>query len=160
MSERYSKARFWKCALQVNPAGYIAYRGQDHGLSEDEYNRQLLAACKEQNIKVVGLAGHGNVDSVDAIRDLFSENGIIVFPGFEIASSEKAHFVCFFPENTTRNQLNRYLGNRSLSIAQGALSISPSPYPWLAPWATIKRVASRLSAECSLNYRTASVTGY
>ena len=114
MSERYSKARFWKCALQVNPAGYIAYRGQDHGLSEDEYNRQLLAACKEQNIKVVGLAGHGNVDSVDAIRDLFSENGIIVFPGFEIASSEKAHFVCFFPENTTRNQLNRYLGNLDL----------------------------------------------
>lgn len=121
MSERYTKAHFWKCALQVNPAGYIAYRGQDHGLSADEYNRQLLAVCEEQNIKVVGLAGHGNVDSVDAIRDLFSENGIIVFPGFEIASSEKAHFVCLFPENTTGSQLNRYLGNLDLLDPQGGV---------------------------------------
>ena len=30
MSETYPFARFWRCALQVNPAGYHAsYRGSD-----------------------------------------------------------------------------------------------------------------------------------
>jgi hypothetical protein len=37
-----TKAQFWKCALQVNPAGYIKCRGQDHGMSEAEYNAELL----------------------------------------------------------------------------------------------------------------------
>ena len=115
MSEKFTYARFWKCALQVNPSGYIAYRGQDHGLSEDEYNRQLLQICLDEDIKVVGLADHGNVNSVDAMRNTLSEKGIIVFPGFEIASTEKAHFVCLFPENTTQDELNRYLGKLDLT---------------------------------------------
>jgi len=110
MSDKYTYARFRKCALQVNPAGYIAYRGQDHGLSEDEYNKWLLQICLDEDIKVVGLADHGNVDSVDAMRNTLSEEGVIVFPGFEIASTEKAHFVCLFPDKTTQDEMNRYRG--------------------------------------------------
>ena len=77
MKERYSKARFWKCALQVNPAGYIRYRREDHGLGEDEYNRKLVEICKEQSIKIIGLADHGNVECIDGIRSLFKESGDI-----------------------------------------------------------------------------------
>jgi len=54
------------------------------------------------------------VDGVDAIRDLMNESDILVFPGFEIASSEKVHFVCLFAENTSKDALNRYLGNLDL----------------------------------------------
>ena len=92
---QYTQARFWKCALQVNPSAYIKYRGQAQLLTEGEYNQQLLDACLEAEVKVVGMADHGNVDGVDAIRRLLSSNDIVVFPGFEIASSEKIHFVCF-----------------------------------------------------------------
>ena len=42
MSETYTKAQFWKCALQVNPASYLAYRGQEQNLTEEEYNQQQL----------------------------------------------------------------------------------------------------------------------
>ncbi len=108
--QQYTKARFWKCALQVNPAGYIKYRGQEQALSEDAYNQALLTVCKEQGIKVLGIADHGNVDGVDAIRELMAQHDIIVFPGFEIASSEKVHFVCLFPEDINSQQLERYLG--------------------------------------------------
>ena len=121
MSERHTKARFWKCALQVNPANYIAYRGQKPDLSEDEYNQQLLLICLQEDIKVIGLADHGNVDGVDAIRNLMKENGIVVFPGFEIASSEKAHFVCLFPEETTIDELNRYLGALGLTNVENGI---------------------------------------
>lgn len=103
-------ARFFKCALQVNPAGYIGYRGQQQVLSEAEYNEQLLAAALEAGIKVIGLADHGSVTVVESIRALFNQHDIMVFPGFEIASSEKIHFVCLFAEDTSSQALYRHLG--------------------------------------------------
>lgn len=123
-SNKYCRARFWKCALQVNPAGYIAYRGTDHGLSAEEYNRRLLDVALENDIKVIGLADHGNVDGVNAIRDLLNPQGIIVFPGFEICSTEKVHFVCLFAEDTTEQQLQRYLG--ALGLTNPADGVWPS----------------------------------
>ncbi len=126
MSEQYTKARFWKCALQVNPAGYIAYRGGDHGMTEEQYNQELVRIAKEHEIKVIGLANHGNVDGVEAIRSLMNKHDILVFPGFEIASTEKAHFVCLFPENTSIDQLNRFLG--ALGLTNPANGVWPSNF--------------------------------
>lgn len=89
MSDQYTYARFWRCALQVNPVGYNGtYRGADHGLDEGGYNQALLQKCLELGIKVVGLADHGSVASVDALRQVLQPRGIVVFPGFEIASNE------------------------------------------------------------------------
>lgn len=114
MSEKYTKARFWKCALQVNPYSYIKFRGSDHGMTEEQYNSELLKICQEEGIRVLGIADHGNVGGVNAIRELMSRHDIVVFPGFEIASSEKVHFVCLFAEDTSTDTLNRYLGNLEL----------------------------------------------
>ena len=112
----YTKAQFWRCALQVNPERYMeTFRGQSHGMNESEYNAELLRVAIESNITVIGLADHGNVDSIDALRQLLTENRIVVFPGFEITSTEKVHFVCLFPETTTKTQLNRYLGALGLT---------------------------------------------
>lgn len=126
MTEQYTRARFWKCALQVNPAGYIAYRGRgaDHGMTEEQYNLEFVRIAEENEIKVIGLADHGNADGVDAIRSLMNEHDILVFPGFEICSTEKVHFVCLFPENTSKDQLNRYLG--ALGLTNPADGVWPS----------------------------------
>ena len=112
MSNHYTSARFWKCALQVNPVGYNGnYRGADHGLNESEYNQALLQKCLNLDIRVVGLADHGSVASVDVLRQVLQPHGIVVFPGFEIASNDKTHYVCLFPEDTTTQQLDRHLGS-------------------------------------------------
>ncbi len=125
MSERNSFARFYKCALQVNPESYSrTYRGQDHGLEGDDYLNALVAKCKEQRIEVVGLADHGSVQDVDGIRGALSAAGIVVFPGFEVATTEKIHWVCLFPEHTTTEQLNRFLG--SLKLTDPADGVRPS----------------------------------
>ena len=125
MSDQYTYARFWRCALQVNPVGYNGtYRGADHGLDEGGYNQALLQKCLELGIKVVGLADHGSVASVDALRQVLQPHGIVVFPGFEIASNDKTHYVCLFPEDTTVQQLDRYLGN--LKLHDPADGIRPS----------------------------------
>lgn len=125
MSDQYTYARFWRCALQVNPVGYNGtYRGADHGLDEGGYNQALLQKCLELGITVVGLADHGSVASVDALRQVLQPHGIVVFPGFEIASNDKTHYVCLFPEDTTVQQLDRYLGN--LKLHDPADGIRPS----------------------------------
>lgn len=100
MTTTYTGAKFWKCALQVNPYRYAEmYRKQSHGLTEEAYNKQLVDICLEEGIKVLGIADHGSVEDIEAIRHAAEPNGIVVFPGFEIASSEQAHFVCLFPED-------------------------------------------------------------
>lgn len=125
MSDQYTYAKFWRCALQVNPVGYNgAYRGADHGLDEAGYNQALLQKCLELGITVVGLADHGSVASVDALRQVLQPHGIVVFPGFEIASNDKTHYVCLFSEETTGQQLERYLGN--LDLLDPADGVRPS----------------------------------
>ena len=121
MTEEYTRAKFWKCALQVNPYSYIKYRGKEHELSEDEYNAQLLKICLEEKIKIIGIADHGNVGGVDAIRSVMTAKGILVFPGFEISTTEKVQFVCLFPENTQKDQLDRYLGALGLTNAENGV---------------------------------------
>jgi len=124
MSKKYTKAQFWKCALQVNPYNYIRFRGTAHGMTEAQYNKEVLKICQEENIKVLGIADHGNVDGVHAIRELMIHHDIVVFPGFEIASSEKVHFVCLFAEDTSTVTLNRYLG--SLKLLDSENGVQPS----------------------------------
>lgn len=125
MNEEYMYAKFWRCALQVNPTSYNElYRGKDHGLTEEEYNQNLLQKCLQLNIKIIGIADHGNVDSIDNIRCLLQSHGIIVFPGFEIASNDKIHYVCLFSEDTTSQKLERYLG--SLVLLDPENGVRPS----------------------------------
>ena len=91
LNSSFKKARFFKCALQVNPAGYIQYRGQQQILTEAQYNQQLLTAALEAGIEVIGLAAHGSVDGVDAIRDL----GVCFHEGDGVRADEKAAVRCY-----------------------------------------------------------------
>ena len=120
MSEQhYTYARFWKCALQVNPHGYNEnYRGQDHGMEAQAYAEALRDVCLNEEIQVVGFADHGSVADAEIARKILTEAGIIVFPGFEVATTEKVHWVCLFPEHTTEQQLERYLGKLHLTNPQ------------------------------------------
>lgn len=117
--QHYTYARFWKCALQVNPHGYSAsYRGQGHGLGADAYAKGLRDICLDEDIYVVGLADHGSVEESAAVREVLADSGIVVFPGFEVATTEKVHWVCLFPEHKGEQELERYLGKMHLTDPQ------------------------------------------
>lgn len=112
-------ATYYKCALQVNPYSYARFRGHDIS-DEEEYNNAILSKCLSNNIAVVGLADHGRVDSSESLRKKLSENGILVFPGFEIASAERIHMVCLFPPEKNNSELNRFLGGLGLyDVSEG-----------------------------------------
>ena len=114
--QHYTFAQFWKCALQVNLHAYsAAYRGTDHGLDASTYAAALRDACLTESIQVVGLADHGSVADAEIMRKLLVAAGIVVFPGFEVATTEKVHWVCLFSEDTTEQHLERYLGRLELT---------------------------------------------
>lgn len=120
-----SFARFVKCALQVNPHSYAKnYQNVEHGLSEDEFNVQLALGCKANGIEVVGVADHGCVASIDKLRSVLEAEGIIVLPGFEIASTEKVHMVCLYPSGTEITKLNQFLGALGLPTDGNATAAS------------------------------------
>ncbi|MDD2648168.1 MAG: hypothetical protein PHI27_04585 [Eubacteriales bacterium] len=102
-------ASYYKCALQVNPYCYAAFRGEQV-MDESVYNERIAEKCVANGISIVGLANHGNVDSSESLREVLENHGIVTFPGFEIMSAEKIHMVCLFPESKTVSELNRYLG--------------------------------------------------
>ena len=111
----YKGARFYKCALQVNPYSYAAYQGatpQD----ESAYNNQILEQCKGNSIEIVGLADHGKVEDSEGLRNFLQENSIVVFPGFEICSCEKVHFVCLFPELFSKNDLIGHISKLEINV--------------------------------------------
>ena len=106
---QYQGSRFYKCALQVNPFSYAQYQGETP-LQEADYNGQMFRQCQDNHIEVVGLADHGKVEDSEGLRNLLRENGITVFPGFEITSSEKIHMVCLYPDDSSLAKLNQHLG--------------------------------------------------
>jgi energy-coupling factor transporter ATP-binding protein EcfA2 len=124
-----SGAKFFRCALQVNPFSYLKnHRGEDHRLSEEEYNSFLIGKCLESGIMVIAITDHNDVGGINAIRDKAKPLGITVFPGFEVASSEGVHLLCVFDPNTETNVLERYLGDFGIHTPGPSTKNSSEPF--------------------------------
>jgi len=98
-------ARFYRCALQVNPHHYAAtYRGQPQSFNEAEYINALIEKAVAESIAVLALTDHNHVGFIDDFRAIANNRGIKVFPGFEIPSREGIHILCLYPLNTPINE--------------------------------------------------------
>lgn len=124
-----SGAKYFRCALQVNPVNYLRNnRGEDHGLSEEEYNSHLVSKCLESGIMVIAITDHNQVGGIDAIRKKAEPLGIQIFPGFEVASSEGVHLLCIFDKDTKTNVLERYLGDLGIHTTSPSTKNSSEPF--------------------------------
>lgn len=104
-------AHFHRCALQVNPHSYMQrYRGQRQVLDETSYARALVDRAMALDIKVLAVTDHNDVSGVDAIRSVGEARGIVVFPGFELTTSESVHVLCLYAPATSTSELERLLG--------------------------------------------------
>jgi hypothetical protein len=123
-SEKPGGARFYRCALQVNPHQYAErYRGQPSLLTEGQYVEAVIARAAERQIEVLAITDHNHVGSVDAFRAAAESQGIAIFPGFEVESSEGVHVICIYPRDTAAMTLGRYLGE------MGIVDTDPSNKP-------------------------------
>ena len=104
-------ARFYRCALQVNPHHYAErYRGQVSEGDEEGYATALVDRAVALGIDVLAVTDHNHVGGVRAIREAAKKRAVYIFPGFELTSTEGIHVLCLYPLDTTEEQLGRYLG--------------------------------------------------
>ena len=107
-------ARFFKCALQVNPYAYTL-RHPKGGTpptfaSQKAYDVAMVAAARAAGVEVVAITDHFRVDTSQTLRAAFETAGIVVFPGFEACSSEGVHLLCLHPPGTALSRLQSYIG--------------------------------------------------
>ena len=104
-------ARFYRCALQVNPHHYAqTYRGQATQGDPLSYAQEIVDKAVEVGIEVLAITDHNSVDDVAAFRSASLNRPVYIFPGFELSSSEGVHLLCLYPPGTGDDQLSRYLG--------------------------------------------------
>lgn len=114
-------AVFHRCALQVNPHHYgQTYRGQPPAGDAATHARAIVEKAVALGISVLAITDHNDVSGVPAFRAAAEESGVDVFPGFELSSTEGVHVLCIYPQETSHDQLGRFLG------AFGITNTSPS----------------------------------
>ena len=112
-------ARFYRCALQVNPHHYArTCRGQSAQGDALGYAQEIVDKAVEVGIEVLAITDHNSVDSVAAFRSASRSRPIHIFPGFELSSSEGVHLLCLYPPDTGDDQLGRYLGEFGIRVTR------------------------------------------
>ena len=105
-----SGARFYRCALQVNPYAYQGRHGNSTS-SQDEadYNQTIIKACLDNKIEAIAVTDHYRVSESQTLIKEARDAGIFVFGGFEASSKDGVHFLCLFdPEHDS--SLERFIG--------------------------------------------------
>ena len=104
-------ARFYRCALQVNPFAYLARHNKPTTFaSEADYNAAIIDACKDQSIEVIAVTDHYRVKDSAGLVQAAKDAGIFAFKGFEAVTKDGVHFLCLFDPNKADSALERYIG--------------------------------------------------
>jgi predicted ATPase len=114
-ASRSNGASFYRCALQVNTPFQDNFKGFDSrhrrrtAAHQRDYALKLAQECKKNGIDVIGLCDHNSVDYIETVRGELSQEGIFVFPGFEVASTEGIHLLCLFDPEANIEHLDHLL---------------------------------------------------
>jgi DNA repair ATPase RecN len=105
-------ARFYRCALQVNPFAYVNKHSKSTSYkSEEEYNAAIVQGCRENQIEVIAITDHYQVRTSESLRAAAEHAGIHVLPAFEAVTKDGVHFLCLFDQQRDMAFLERILGD-------------------------------------------------
>ena len=103
-------ARFYRCALQVNPFAYLARHNKATTFtSEDDYNRAIIESCLETGIEVIAVTDHYRVQHSAGLVGAARNAGLYAFSGFEAVTKDGVHFLCLFDPDKD-DALERFIG--------------------------------------------------
>jgi len=105
-----SGARFFRCALQVNPFAYLSTHNKKTSFkTESDYNSAIIATCKETGIEVIGVTDHYRVKDSFSLVQAARGAGLFAFSGFEAVTKDGVHFLCLFDADKD-SVLERFIG--------------------------------------------------
>lgn len=90
-------ARFYRCALQVNPFAYLDTHNKTTTFTlEDDYNEAIIESCLETGIEVIAVTDHYRVKHSASLVRAARNAGLYAFSGFEAVTKDGVHFLCLF----------------------------------------------------------------
>ena len=102
-------ARFYRCALQVNPFAYHGRHAKQTAFqTEADYNAAIVGACRTNNIEAIAVTDHFRVSDSLGLINAARAAGIFVFGGFEASSNDGIHFLCLYDPD--KDSLERMIG--------------------------------------------------
>lgn len=105
-----SGARFFRCALQVNPFAYLnRHSKQTVFRTETDYNAAIIAACHEVGVEIIGVTDHYRVHESASLVQAARAAGLFAFSGFEAVTKDGVHFLCLFDPDKD-SVLERFIG--------------------------------------------------
>jgi len=103
-------ARFYRCALQVNPFAYLErHNKQTTFTSEADYNAAIIQNCLELKTEVIAVTDHYRVKYSTGLVQAARAAGLFVFGGFEAVAKDGVHFLCLFDPDKD-SSLERFIG--------------------------------------------------
>ena len=106
-----SGARFFRCALQVNPFAYLETHNKPTPFkTEDEYNQAIIETCLEVGVEVIAVTDHYRVKNSARLVRAARDANLHAFSGFEAVTKDGVHFLCLFDAEKDEN-LERYIGD-------------------------------------------------
>jgi hypothetical protein len=103
-------ARFYRCALQVNPFAYLGrHNKQTTFTNEADYNAAIVQKCLELNIEIIAVMDHYRVKHSTGLVQAARAAGIFAFGGFEASTKDGVHFLSLFDPDKD-NRLERFIG--------------------------------------------------
>ena len=113
-------ARFYRCALQVNPFEYLnRHKKKTSFSSEAEYNKAIVAACLDIGIEIIGVTDHYRVHQSASLVQAAREAGLWAFNGFEAVTKDGVHFLCLFDPDKD-DMLERFIGECGIHNSDAA----------------------------------------
>lgn len=86
---------------------------------------QIIDAALAVGLEAIAITDHNTFNSVDAIRKLGQEKGLVVFPGVEL-STKGGHVLALFDRETPVSQLDDFLdraGASAAAMGDGAFTV-------------------------------------
>jgi hypothetical protein len=113
-------ARFYRCALQLNPYAYLDRNNKQTSFqSEADYNKAIIDTCLEIGIEVIGVTDHYRVrESASLVRSA-RDAGLRAFSGFEAVTKDGVHFLCLFDQDKD-DVLERFIAECGIHDADQA----------------------------------------
>ncbi len=104
-------ARFFRCALQVNPYAYLKRHSRPTAFAnEADYNAALVSALVASGIEVICVTDHYRIKDSLGLCAAARAQSLHVFHGFEAVSKDGVHFLCIFDDTVRPEILERIIG--------------------------------------------------
>ncbi len=105
-------ARFFRCALQVNPFDYIVRHSKETVFNkESDYNTAIVEACQRIGIEAIAITYHQCCCTGQSLAEAARAEGIIVFIGAELETKEGIHMLLLFGPDASWERCNGILGD-------------------------------------------------